>query len=121
MESTLAIASLVYFISSSSCELAIYIYYHCPLTEKETKAQRVLLICPRSQLVCGCADVQMLLMESLTPGLSCYPDIQKLSPVAWTGKGGVRAESGGGDTPERPDPWVSGPQRSQDSTDCWWE
>lgn len=67
VESTLAIALLVCFISSSPFELAIY--YHCPLTEKETKARRTLLICPRSQLACGCADVQMV-MGSLTPGLS---------------------------------------------------
>lgn len=70
VESTLAIALLVCFISSSPCELAIY--YHCPLTEKETKAQKTLLICPRSQLVCGCTDVQMLVMGSLTPGLSWH-------------------------------------------------
>lgn len=70
VESTLAIALLVCFISSSPCELAIY--YHCPLTEKETKAQRRLLICPRSQLVCGCTDVQTLVMGSLTPGLSWH-------------------------------------------------
>lgn len=120
VQGTLVTASCVLFHFLSPCEPVIY-HHHSPLTEEETKAQTTKLICPRSQLVSGSAEIQILVIGEPDHWATwSLTDIQGTASVTWT-VSEKRPQSWAGrwrhsweNLPWSPGLWVSGPQKGRD-------